>query len=534
MSKFKSVVLLFFILQVIGFSQNLLEDGKDIFRRAETNDTVQVELYKDAANLLEQYLEHDSTNSEAHYFLGYSYDRISLPSMNHLSMLDMSYLRKAVVHFLKSIELSPEYKGESWHLSAYSKIISIWGSAALSYMVKGKPDSAKICFRQIMKNGVISAAYFEYGENLLRSIPQNAIVFSEDELETFIVYYLQLMDGLRKDVTFLHAGFLNAPEYVKLVKTNYLLGSYNAGMDMTEDEIENLQPQFKKPEKLNMEIPLSILDKYKVESKERFPKLTFVFPPALEKGGDSSQFIVSASEQVMLDVINKTKWLRDICFTPTYQGRVRTLFSSYLRSEGLAYRMLPYNTASRNERINGDLLEVLLSTPPNYFDETANFGMPFDFSSINSEEVVLDKSLYSLIDNYSNLYFDLADSYLILDNKGQARRVMIYFDMNLKPGNLIRNYSTIYRAALLYERVGEVNDFNRLGILAEQFALKQLEIDPFSYDDTGSPYDMLLDYYIKTNNMGKLIDMLRSLLEKYPENPEIKEKLDVLTNAKMQ
>ncbi len=529
MSKIKHYILIFSVLQAVGLSQNLLESGKDIFRSAETSDTLQVELYFEAAEKLEQYLLKDSTNPEAHYFLGYAYDRISLPTMNYLPVLDMSFLRKSVAHFLKSIELSPEYKGESWHLSAYSKIISIWGTAALSYMVKGQPDSAKICFRQILKNGVISGAYFDYGENLLRSIPQNAIVFSEDELETFLVYYLQLMDGLRKDVTFLHAGFLNAPEYVKLMKSNYFMGTYNAGMDISVDEIEKLQPQTRKPEKYNLEIPLSILDKYKVESKERFPKLSFVFPPVPEKEADSSQLVVTGSEQVIFDIIAKTKWLRDICFTPTYQGRARTVFSKYLRAEGLAYRMLPYVTSERNESINSDLLEVLLSTPEDYFDETANFGMPFDFGSINSEEVVRDRSLYSLIDNYSNLYFDLADSYLMMENKGQAKRVLIYFDMNLKPGTLIRNYSTVYRAALLYERVGELNDFKRLGVISEGLALKELEKDPFSYDDTGSPYDMLLDYYIKINDMNKLIEMLRNLSQRYPENLEIKEKLDALT-----
>lgn len=445
--------------------------------------------------------------------------------MDYLTVLDMGYLRLAVNHFLRSIKLSPEYKGESWHLSAYSKIISIWGTAALSYILTDKPDSAKICFRQIMKNGVISSTYFDYGENLLRSVPQNAIVFSDDELETFLVYYLQLMDGMRKDVTLVHAGFLNSPAYAKLVRSKYIMGLYNIGMEMDDEEVSQLKPEMMRSKKRTLEVPLSVLDKYNVDVSERFPKIEYTFPPKPEERSDTATFEVSPSEQVTLDIIHKTKWLRDITFTLTYQGRVRTALATYLRAEGLAYRLLPHYTMHRNESINTELIEVLLSPPADYFDETANFGMPYDFSSINTDEVVLDRSLYTLIDNYSSLYFDLADSYLLMDNKQQAKRVMIYFDMNLKPGELIRNYSTVYRAALLYERTGELHDFNRLGVIAEKLALNQVKAEPFSYNDAANPYDMLLDYYIKTVQMDKLVKMLQDLVALYPDNADLKEKL---------
>jgi hypothetical protein len=202
-----------------------------------------------------------------------------------------------------------------------------------------------------------------------------------------------------------------------------------------------------------------------------------------------------------------------------------------LRSEGLTYRFLPFVTSSRNETINTELLEVFLSPPPDYFDETANFGMPFDFGSINTEEIVLDRSLYPLIDNYSNLYFDLADSYLMMDNKAQAKRVMIYFDMNLKPGELIRNYSTIYRAALLYDRVGEPVDFDRLGKVAESLALQEITREPFSYDDPANPYDMLLDYYIKSAQRAKLVQLLKDLNNRYPDDQDIIDKLKALSGG---
>lgn len=521
--RYFSIIIL--LLAHAVFGQDLLERGKDLFRRAETSDTVQVELYQEAASLLEEYIQTDSLNSEAHYFLGYAYDRISLPTMDYLQVLDMGYLRKAVDHFLRSIKLSPEYKGESWHLSAYSKIISIWGTAALTYILNDKPDSARICFRQLMKNGVISSTYFDYGENLLRSVPQNAIVISDDELETFLVYYLQLMDGMRRDVTLVHAGFLNSPAYVRLVRSKYIMGLYNIGMEMDDEDASKLRPEVMKPRKRVLEIPITVLDKYNVDSRERFPKLEYTFPPKPEERTDTASFVVTPSEQVILDIIHKTKWLRDITFTLTYQGRVRSVFTPYLRAEGLAYRFLPYNTAHLSQSINTELIEVLLSPPPDYFDETANFGMPYDFSSINTDEVVLDRSLYTLIDNYSSLYFDLADSYLLMDNKQQAKRVMIYFDMNLKPGELIRNYSTVYRAALLYERTGELHDFSRLGVIAEKLALNQVKAEPFSYNDAANPYDMLLDYYIKTAQMDKLVKMLQDLVALYPDNADLKEKL---------
>ncbi|MBK7868584.1 MAG: hypothetical protein IPJ75_17205 [Ignavibacteriales bacterium] len=99
MQKSLSIFIILFLFQSVGFSQNALEKGKDLFRRAETSDTVQMELYREAAAQIEEYLLVDSLNAEAHYFLGYAYDRISLPTMNYLVTLDMEYLRKSIFHF---------------------------------------------------------------------------------------------------------------------------------------------------------------------------------------------------------------------------------------------------------------------------------------------------------------------------------------------------------------------------------------------------------------------------------------------------
>jgi Zn-dependent M32 family carboxypeptidase len=119
----------------------------------------------------------------------------------------------------------------------------------------------------------------------------------------------------------------------------------------------------------------------------------------------------------------------------------------------------------------------------------------------------------------------------MMDNKAQARRVMIYFDMHLKPGELIRSYSTIYRAALLYDRVGEMADFDRLGKVAELLAIKEISREPFSYNDPANPYDMLLDYYIKSGQKDKMIQLLKDLNERYPDDQDIVEKLKALSGG---
>lgn len=524
----KQILIICFVVAHGVMGQDLLEKGKDLFRHAEMSTTPDVALYKQAAQVLEEYLQTDSLDAEGHYFLGYAYDRISLPSMDFLAKLKIDYLLKSVDHFLRSIKISPVYKGESWHLSAYSKIISMWGTAALSYIVNDKPDSAKLCFRQILKNGVISSTYFDYGENLLRSLPPNSIVFSDDELETFIVYYLQLMDELRKDVTLVNIDFLSSPDYVKFIRSKYIMGTYNIGMDMSDEEVSALRPQVMKPAKITLDIPRTAVEKYEVEKKDKISKIEFTFPPFDEKNPDSTALIVTPAERIILDIIQKTKWLRDISFTLTARGRVRNLLANHLKSQGLAFRLMPFNTAEAGKSIDTELIEVLLSPPPDYFDETANFGMPFDFSSINTGEVVRDRSLYELIDNYSNLYFDLADSYLATGNVERAKIVMINFNTNLKPGEIITNYTTIYRAALLFERVGNLEDFNKMGLLAEKLALDEVANEPFSYNDEANPYDVLLDYYIKTAQHEKLVNMLQKLLNLYPDNEDLKEKLEAL------
>ena len=212
--------ILFLSLTHISFSQELtfqaaLDSGKAEFKRQTAADTAD---FSKACQLLQQAVDRKPGNAEARYFLGYAIDRMNAEDGSKMNLSKKELTLRASEQFEMVNKLDPHYKGELWILDPYSKLSTIWGSLAMSYLTKNKIDSSKWAFRNGKERGGFIEPVLEFNRQLLRSCATNAILISTGDNLTITMWYLQEMEHLRTDITVIDAHMIAVPWYVKHLK----------------------------------------------------------------------------------------------------------------------------------------------------------------------------------------------------------------------------------------------------------------------------------------------------------------------------
>lgn len=188
----------------------LLDSGKAEFKK-EFDD----QDYAKAVGYLEKAVRIKPGDAEAHYWLGYAYSRLNSKDAKQMTKMDLSLTLKASEQFETVNKLSPEYTGELLLLDPYAKIGAEWGSMAMSYWYFGQVDSAKWAFMEGRKRGGFCDFILAFNRKVLQACNPNTILASLGDNSSFPLWYLQVMEGLRKDITVVDVSLLNTTWYPK-------------------------------------------------------------------------------------------------------------------------------------------------------------------------------------------------------------------------------------------------------------------------------------------------------------------------------
>ncbi len=143
---------------------------------------------------------------------------------------------------------------------------------------------------------------YEYAWNIMGGLDENAIVFTNGDNDTFPIWYLQLVEKFRPDVSVVNLSLVNLPWYIKQIK------HAENGVDMrrSDAEIDALQPRL------------------------------FADPKT------GKRTLVMVKDYVLHDIIttNNAGQKRPVFFAVTIPQENMQRYYNNLRMEGMAYRLV--------------------------------------------------------------------------------------------------------------------------------------------------------------------------------------------------
>jgi hypothetical protein len=116
---------------------------------------------------------------------------------------------KAIAVFTKLREVNPNYSmlvGQP-----QTKLANTYMAAWVNLTVIGKPDLAA----KYIVPDLYDPLMLSFARSMLNNCPQNALLFTHGDNDTYPLYYLQQRDKIRPDVEVINLSLLNSPDVIK-------------------------------------------------------------------------------------------------------------------------------------------------------------------------------------------------------------------------------------------------------------------------------------------------------------------------------
>ena len=97
--------------------------------------------------------------------------------------------------------------------------ITRWGEA----ICRNRPLVADTCERKLVETGFLTGAALEYGRWMLRALPEDAILITNGDMDTYPPLGLQQTEELRDDVLVVERGLLNLAPYLRWLASEHHL-----------------------------------------------------------------------------------------------------------------------------------------------------------------------------------------------------------------------------------------------------------------------------------------------------------------------
>ncbi len=363
----------------------------------------------------------------------------------------------------------------------------------------------------------------DYAYNLLNSLEENAIVFTNGDNDTFPLWYIQEVEGVRTDVRVVNLSLLNTDWYILQMRDRQTHESLPLAINLTDDEIEQMTTQLELHEPGEIVIPVNkdllrsvfeatpdqLEDTTNTFFRQESPlaqlemnemiynqiRMATPFSVPIDElddevrfylegrfAGQDSQgnprYFLQTQDRMVLHLLENNMWLRPIYFANTVSRTGQLGLEDYFQFEGKAFRVMPL------KRETG---------PFGYVDpevHAARLGS-FVFNRWNSPTVYFDENVRRMLGNYRYGFTQLADAYIRDGNLEEAAYWLKYGE-DMIPFRKVEHDWTV--AALYAYRYMKVNESERAIDLSDFIAerlLHELRWDMRDLDDIEGRMDSL-------------------------------------------
>lgn len=373
----------------------------------------------------------------------------------------------------------------------------------------------------------------DFASNYLNSCEPNAVLFTNGDNDTFPLWYIQEVEGVRTDIRVCNLSYLGAEWYIdqmsrkayesdplpfEMNKDQYILGKRDLvylidrinepvnlkdAMDFVRSEdvrtktYGNIRERidYIPAKKFVLKIDKSRIIETKTVSEKNIPKIVD------EMRWDLQDDVIHKNGLMIFDLIEHNNWERPVYFAVTVARDLYMNLQNYFQLEGLAYRLVPIRQTSQRGQLGSIDTDIM-------FDNMIN---KFRWGGVQDSSVYLDENNLRMLGNFRNNFGRLAET---LINEGKKDSAIVVLDrcMEVMPHE---------RVPFDYFMLQIIENYYRLGYneKARTFVIQLSEVtgEELKYFlGSDSKYRKSLDYelQVRMHIMQELVRMTETYDQK--------------------
>lgn len=334
----------------------------------------------------------------------------------------------------------------------------------------------------------------DYAYNLLQSAAPNAIIFTNGDNDTFPLWYLQEVEGVRTDVRIVNLSLLNTEWYIKQLRDQWSHESAPLPISLTDPEIEELTSglQLHQPDTISIPVnkkllksafsgdnsyketigvkPDTSLELYRegvdfgmpVDSLDNEVEWFYRGRSAGTDRQGNQRYYTQVQDEVILNILRNNKWLRPIYFANTVSSSGQMDLQPYFRFEGKAFRVVPQrHQASSFGWIDPDI----------HTDRLRKFR----FREWNNPDVYFDENIRRMLGNYRFSVTELAQTFKRQEMPDSSAYWLKWGEEHIPFRTTEDNTNSLVLYAYNYAQVDALDEAARLANAGEKMILDDLE-----------------------------------------------------------
>lgn len=362
---------------------------------------------------------------------------------------------------------------------------------------------------------------WDYSYNVLQTCEQDAILFTNGDNDTYPLWYLQDVEGIRRDVRVVCLSLLNANWYIKQLKHTQPYGAKQVPITAPDREIERISQTEFEPRTIKLPVPAEVMRQFGAAGAPATPQsnqsasasvdtISFFMPHTIEYGTIKA---IRAQDLMLFDIVASTNWQRPIYFAMTVPAEGQIGLKDYLQLEGLAFRLTPKKRTSLWSSVNEARTRAQLYTDVAIPSKEPALG--YRWRGLQDSTTFFDEDIRRLMSNYRQAFVLLSRHYI--DKPGSAAKAAESLERmeQVLPQRVVEmDFRTKLYVAGLYKAGGNRDKFDQIctGMVRELKPLVDRGIDgPLANDN---PYVLLLQTYETMERFDdalKLVDVIHSM-----------------------
>ena len=338
---------------------------------------------------------------------------------------------------------------------------------------------------------------WDYSYNILQTCEKDGIIFTNGDNDTFPLWYLQEVEGIRKDVRIVNLSLLNTHWYIRQLRDNEPKIKIGNLSDADIDKLSVMRWE-EKTVKLS---PPPGSDSKPIEWKLK--------PTIMGQG-------IRVQDLMIWQIIEQNRWEKPIYFAVTVSPGNKIGLDKYLQMDGLAFSLKPYKVKKRInvEKMKHNILDV------------------YQYRNLNNPDVHFNRNVRKLVGNYRSGFFQLAIDYLYAGKQSEMLDILDSMAVRMPESVLpIRSEDIDLQLGMLYNEGRKAAGPKQIGEGKEVESHKEIDAPGLEerlerlLNRKNVPLNKKLKYAsVYSRELGdnqRAIEILEPIIRSYPKNVEV-------------